>query len=121
MGKIEYLCINNTGEKNDSTIFFYDLKLKTVNFSIKFNTFIYQIYPWNDQFLIYTDKNNKSFAIINLKDKKVFSIYKGFHGNKPIKCVKKVKLNNHELLFTYGGDYTIKIWTNSNNKIKYNY
>lgn len=121
MGKIEYLCINNCGENNNSTIFFYDLNLKTINFSIKLNSIIYQIYPWNDNFMLFTDKNNKSFGIINIKDKKVFSIFKGFHGNKPIKCVKKVKLNNHELLLTCGGDFTIKVWVNSINKIRFDY
>lgn len=118
MSKIEYLCVNNVRD-NDTTMYFYDLHTKEINFSIKLDTVVYQIYPWNDQFLIYSDKNNKAFGVINLKNNKVFSIYKGFHGNKPIKCVKKVKLNNHELLLTYGGDYTIKVWVNTIGKIKY--
>lgn len=121
MRKIDYLCVSNCGENNETIIYFYDLYSKTVNFKIKLHSVIFQVYPWNDNYLLFTDKNNKSFGVLNVKKRKVISIYKGFHGNKPLKCVKKVKLNNHELLLTEGGDFAIKIWVNSANKILYEY
>ena len=69
---------NNRGEKNDSTLYFYNLNKKMINFSIKLNSIVYKIYPWNDQYLLFSDKNNKSFGIINIKERKVIQFIKDF-------------------------------------------
>lgn len=119
---IDYLCVINNDKNDISVLVGIDLYNKEISFKINLNIYAFQIFPWNDRFLFFCDKNNRAFSIIDMESKNVISSYAGFHGNRQIKCVKKAMLNDKELLFSFGADYCIKLWINeSKDKIVINY
>ena len=38
--------------------------------NFKLNSILYQVIPWNDRYLLAADKNNRSFDIIDIYQKK---------------------------------------------------
>lgn len=109
----------NKDKENDncfSNIYVFDLINKNLMFNFKIDSMIHHILAWNENFLIASDKYNKAIEVVDVFQKKVISTYKGVH-TKPVKCCKKILLNDQELLFSYGGDYNIKLWVNSKNII----
>ena len=113
--KNDYLCINSSIE--ESSIVIYNLQEKKIIDTIKIKSTLFQMVPWNDRYLLVADKTNRSFDIFDLYQKKIIYIAKGRH-NKAVKCAKKIKLNDDELIFTCGIDSRVQIWINDNKNIK---
>ena len=112
--KYDLLCINSSLE--GSSIYIYNLQKKMMIDNFKLNTTLYQMIPWNDRYLLAADKNNRSFDIIDLYQKKIIYMGKGRH-TKTVKCAKKIRLNDDELVFTCGIDSKVQIWINDNKKL----
>ena len=113
--KFDLLCINSTLE--ESSIYIYNLQKKMIIDNFKLNSILYQTISWNDRYLLAADKNNRSFDIIDLYQRKIIYMAKGRH-TKTVKCAKKIRLNDNELVFTCGIDSKVQIWINDNKKIK---
>ena len=113
--KYDLMCINSTLE--ESSIYIYNLQKKIMIENFKLNSCLYQMIPWNDNYILAADKNNRSLDIIDIKQKKIIFMAKGRH-TKAVKCAKKIRLNNDEIVFTCGIDSKVQIWINDMKKIK---
>ena len=113
--KSDYLCINSCVE--ETSIVIYNLQEKNIIDTIKIKSMLYQMVSWNDRYLLVADKTNRSFDIFDIYQKKIIFIAKGRH-NKAVKCAKKIKLNDNELILTCGIDSRVQLWLNNNKSIK---
>ena len=104
----DYLCCSS----ENGYINIWDLYSKTIFKVINTNKcLLAHIIPWNDQFFIVADFNNKSFIIIDIDEDEIISIINGKH-TKEVKCIKKIYHPIYgESLLTASKDNTIKLWT----------
>lgn len=104
----DYLCSSS----ENGYINIWDLYSKTIFKVINTNKcLLAHIIPWNDQFFIVADFNNKSFIIIDIDEDEIISIINGKH-TKEVKCIKKIYHPIYgESLLSASKDNTIKLWT----------
>ena len=102
---IDYL-YSTYREKN---IIIWDLYNKIISKKIEIKYNITYIIQWNDKYIIFTDRNDGSFKIMDLEKNVIISNIKAYI--KDIKCIKKI---NHpiygESLLSAGEDEIIKLW-----------
>ena len=108
---IDYLCTSSY----NGYINIWDLYNKKIFKSIFisnnfYKSYLFQIIPWNDKYIIAVDGYN-SFKIIDLDINKVISEF-GEKDTKNIKCIKKLyhPIYNESIL-TYDKNGTIKLWS----------
>ena len=104
----DYLCSSS----ENGFINVWDLYSKTIFKVINTNgCLLAHIIPWNDQFFIAADFNNKSFLIIDIDEDTVISLVNN-KNTKEVKCIKKVYHPIYgESLLSASKDNTIKLWT----------
>ena len=105
---IDYLCSSSY----NGYINLWDLLNKSIYKVINTNDCVLSnIIPWNNQYFIVADYDNKSFKIIDIEKEQIVKDISGQHTDK-VPCVKKIYHPLYgESLLTAGQDNTIKLWS----------
>ena len=105
---IDYLCSSSY----NGYINLWDLFNKSIYKVINTNDCVLSnIIPWNNQYFIVADYDNKSFKIVDIEKEQIVKDISGQHTDK-VPCVKKIYHPLYgESLLTAGQDNTIKLWS----------